>query len=40
MPVEGNDQPKGTMVILVVFLVLILLSWAGMYMLLIQRGGG
>jgi hypothetical protein len=34
-----EDQPKGTMVILITYLVLTLVIWAGVYLLLLQRGG-
>lgn len=34
-----EDGPKGTMVILIAFLAITILSWFGVYMLLINRGG-
>ena len=34
-----EQQPKGTLVILLIFLVVLALSWIGMYLLMLSRGG-
>ena len=36
---EADHQPKGTLVILVFYLALTILSWLGVYLLMLQRGG-
>ena len=35
-----EDEPKGTIVILLVYIVILALSWGGIYLLMLQRGGG
>ena len=35
-----EDEPKGTIVILLVYIVILAMSWGGIYLLLLQRGGG
>jgi hypothetical protein len=37
---DHDLQPKGTMVILVIFLVIIIVSWSLVYLLMLQRIGG
>lgn len=39
---EENDdlQPKGTLAILLVYLVLVIISWVGVFLLMVSRGGG
>jgi hypothetical protein len=37
---KPDEQPKGTFVILLVFMVILAASWIGMYLLMIARGGG
>lgn len=34
-----DEQPRGTFAILLIFLVLILVSWVGVYVLMVNRGG-
>jgi len=36
---KNDDQPRGTLAILIIFLVLILLSWFGVYAIMLSRGG-
>jgi hypothetical protein len=36
---KKNDQPRGTLAILLIFLVLLIISWVGVYLLMLQRGG-
>jgi len=36
---EKDDRPRGTLAILLIFLVLLLLSWGSVYLIMIQRGG-
>lgn len=36
---KSEEQPKGTMVILLAFLIFTILSWIGVYMIMLQRGG-
>jgi len=36
---KKDDQPRGTLVILLIYLVIIVLSWVGVYLLMLQRGG-
>ena len=36
---KKEEHPKGTMVILLIFLVLAVLSWLGIYALMLSRGG-
>ncbi len=36
---EKDDRPRGTLAILLIFLILLLLSWGGVYLIMIQRGG-
>lgn len=38
-PDKQEESPKGTMTVLLIFLILTLLGWFGVYMLLINRGG-
>ncbi len=35
-----EDEPKGTMLILIIYLVILALSWGGIYLLMLQRAGG
>lgn len=37
---EPDEQPKGTLAVLLIFLAILALSWGGMYLLLVSRGGG
>lgn len=37
---EPDDKPKGTMAILLIFLVVLIISWGAMYLLMLQRSGG
>ena len=37
---QPDDKPKGTMAILLIYLVILILSWGGMYFLMLQRSGG
>lgn len=37
---KQEDEPKGTIVILLVYIVILALSWGGIYLLMLQRGGG
>ena len=37
---EPEQEPKGTMVILLVFMLILALSWGGIYLLMLQRAGG
>lgn len=37
---KQEDEPKGTIVILLVYLVILALSWGGIYLIMLQRGGG
>jgi hypothetical protein len=34
-----EDHPKGTLVVLFVFLVLTIILWLGIYQLMLSRGG-
>ena len=36
---KKEEHPKGTLVILLIFLVLTVLSWLGIYSLMLSRGG-
>ncbi len=36
---KDDDRPRGTMVILIIFLLLLIASWVGVYLILLQRGG-
>jgi hypothetical protein len=37
---DPDDQPKGTLVILIIYLVLMLLAWLCVYFIMLSRGGG
>ena len=37
---KPDDQPKGTFVILLIFLVILALSWFGVYAIMLNRMGG
>lgn len=37
---EPEEKPKGTFVILLIYLVITALSWLGIYLLMLQRSGG
>jgi hypothetical protein len=36
---EPEEHPKGTLFILFIFLVLTVISWLGIYFLMLSRGG-
>ncbi len=36
---KQEHQPKGTFAILIIFLVATILSWIGIYVIMLQRGG-
>jgi len=36
---DRDDRPRGTLAIMLIFLVLLLISWGGVYLIMIQRGG-
>lgn len=36
---EPDEHPKGTLFILLIFLVLSVASWIGIYALMLSRGG-
>ncbi len=36
---KQEHQPRGTFAILIIFLALTILSWIGVYLILLQRGG-
>jgi hypothetical protein len=36
---KKEEHPKGTLVILIIFLFLTILSWLGVYSLMLSRGG-
>jgi hypothetical protein len=37
---KPEQEPKGTMVILIIFMIALALSWGGIYLLMLQRAGG
>lgn len=37
---KPDDQPKGTLIILLIYLVVLALSWGGIYLLMLSRAGG
>jgi hypothetical protein len=39
MSKKPEEHPKGTLAILLIFLLVTLASWFGVYALLVQRGG-
>lgn len=36
---KPEQQPKGTLVILIIYLVILAVSWVSMYLLMLNRGG-
>lgn len=36
---KDDDKPRGTMLILLIFLFLLIASWVGVYLIMLQRGG-
>jgi hypothetical protein len=36
---KDSNRPIGTFVILIIYLVVIIASWLGVYMLMLSRGG-
>jgi hypothetical protein len=36
---KKDDQPRGTLIVLLIYLGLIIISWVGVYLLMLQRGG-
>jgi hypothetical protein len=36
---KKEDHPIGTLIIMLIFLVLVALSWLGIYSLMLSRGG-
>lgn len=36
---KKEDQPRGTLAILLIFLILTIASWVGVYLIMLQRGG-
>lgn len=36
---KPEQQPKGTLVILIIYLVILAASWISMYLLMLNRGG-
>jgi|WetSurMetagenome_2_1015567.scaffolds.fasta_scaffold329147_3 hypothetical protein len=36
---KPDEHPKGTLVILLIFLVLAVITWLGIYSVMIARGG-
>jgi hypothetical protein len=37
---NSEEEPKGTLAILLIFIVVLALSWGGIYLLMLQRAGG
>jgi len=37
---EPDEKPKGTLVILAIFLVVTVISWVAIYLIMLQRSGG
>lgn len=37
---EPEEKPKGTLAILLIYLVILVLNWIGMYLLMLHRAGG
>lgn len=35
-----EEEPKGTLVILLIYIIIMALSWGGIYLLMLQRAGG
>jgi hypothetical protein len=36
---KPDEHPKGTLVILLIFLVVVIITWFGIYMIMLTRGG-
>jgi hypothetical protein len=36
---EKDKHPKGTLFLLLIFLLLVVVSWLGIYFLMLSRGG-
>gem|GEM_PF-3918381 len=36
---KKEEHPKGTLVILVIFIILTILAWLGVYAIMLSRGG-
>ncbi len=37
---KPDEKLKGTLVILLIYLIITILSWIGIYLLMLQRSGG
>jgi len=35
----GDEHPKGTLFILIIFLIVVIIAWLGIYALMLSRGG-
>ena len=36
---QKETQPRGTLAVLIVYLIITIASWVGVYLLMVQRGG-